>query len=78
VGARHHTGRDRHRRDQVIVEQEDPVLRIFSDGLPAKARQLTIRAEFLRRRGDYEVEVLATEAGGNQTVTEPSAANGAA
>jgi hypothetical protein len=57
---------------QVIVEQEDPVLRIFSADLPAKATQLTIPAEFLRRRGEYKVEVLAIEASGNQTLTEVS------
>jgi hypothetical protein len=55
---------------QVLVVQEDPVLRVFSADLPATATRLSVPAEFLQPRTEYKVEVLAIEAGGNQTLTE--------
>lgn len=54
---------------QVIVTREDP-LRVFSADLPASARSLTIPSEFLESGTEYKLEVLAIEAGGNQTLTE--------
>jgi hypothetical protein len=55
---------------QVLVVQEEPVLRVFSADLPATATRLTVPAEFVQPRTEYKVEVLAIEAGGNQTLTE--------
>ena len=57
---------------QVLVTQEEPVLRVFSADLPATARRLSVPAEFIQPRTVYKVEVLAIEAGGNQTLTEIS------
>jgi hypothetical protein len=55
---------------QVLVVQEEPVLRVFSADLPATATKLPVPAEFVQPRTEYKVEVLAIEAGGNQTLTE--------
>jgi hypothetical protein len=55
---------------QVLVVQEEPVLRVFSADLPATATTLPVPAEFVQPRTEYKVEVLAIEAGGNQTLTE--------
>ena len=54
---------------QVIVEREDP-LRVFQVTLPSAATSVTVPSEFLEAATDYEVEVLAIEANGNQTITE--------
>ena len=56
---------------QVIVEREDP-LRTFQVELPASATQVTVPSEFLQPGTDYNVEVLAIDAGGNQTITQSS------
>jgi Fibronectin type III domain len=55
---------------QVLVEQEEPVLRVFSADLPPTATQLSVPTEFVQPRTEYKVEVLAIESGGNQTLTE--------
>jgi hypothetical protein len=55
---------------QVLVVQEEPVLRVFSADLPATTTTLSVPAEFVQPRTEYKVEVLAIEAGGNQTLTE--------
>jgi hypothetical protein len=55
---------------QVLVVQEEPVLRVFSADLPATATRLSVPADFLQPRTEYKVEVLAIEVGGNQTLTE--------
>jgi hypothetical protein len=55
---------------QVLLVQEEPVLRVFSADLPATAASLTVPAEFVQPHTEYKVEVLAIEAGGNQTLTE--------
>jgi hypothetical protein len=56
---------------QVIVERVKPQpLRVFSVDLPATATQVTVSPEFLQANADYNVEVLAIEAGGNQTISE--------
>jgi hypothetical protein len=55
---------------QVLVVQEQPVLRVFSADLPATATELPVPAEFVQPGTVYKVEVLAIEAGGNQTLTE--------
>jgi hypothetical protein len=57
---------------QVLVVQEEPFLRVFSADLPATATKLSIPAAFVQPRTEYKVEVLAIEAGGNQTLTELS------
>jgi Fibronectin type III domain len=54
---------------QVIVEREDP-LRVFQVDLPATARSVDVPDQFIERDTEYVVEVLAIEAGGNQTITE--------
>jgi hypothetical protein len=46
------------------------VLRVFSADLPATATELPVPAEFVQPGTVYKVEVLAIEAGGNQTLTE--------
>jgi len=55
---------------QVLVVQEQPVLRVYSADLPATATTLPVPAEFVQPRTEYKVEVLAIEASGNQTLTE--------
>jgi hypothetical protein len=56
---------------QVIVEREKPKpLLVFSVALPATATQVTVSPEFLQGKATYKFEVLAIEAGGNQTITE--------
>lgn len=54
---------------QVLVVRENP-LRVFSVDLPEGATSVTVPGEFLERRVDYKVEVLAIEVSGNQTLTE--------
>jgi hypothetical protein len=54
---------------QVVVTREEP-LRVLSVDLPARARRLPVPAAFLQRGAEYKAEVLAIEAGGNQTLTE--------
>jgi hypothetical protein len=55
---------------QVIVTQELDVLpkRTFSVHVPASVTSVTVPAEFMQPDADYEFEVLAIEAGGNQTI----------
>ncbi|MCI0657052.1 MAG: hypothetical protein L0170_08270 [Acidobacteria bacterium] len=57
---------------QVIVEQIKPpsVHRVFSMTIPASTTQVTLPAELIQANGEYKFEVLAIEAGGNQTITE--------
>ena len=54
---------------RAIVEREDP-LRVFSADLPASATSVTIPREYLEPGTDYQIEVQAIEASGNQTLTE--------
>jgi hypothetical protein len=54
---------------EVVVERENP-LRVLTADLPATVTRLTIPTEFLERNVRYKVEVLAIDAGGNQTLTE--------
>ena len=56
---------------QVIVERDDP-LRTFEVTLPASATSVTVPPEFLEPDTEYDFEILAIEAGGNQTITESS------
>jgi hypothetical protein len=56
---------------QVIVERVKPQpLRVFSAELPATVTQVTVSPEFIQANAAYNVEVLAIEAGGNQTISE--------
>ncbi len=55
---------------QVIVVQEEPVVREFSVDMPADARSVTVPPEFFEPDATYKYEVLAVEASGNQTITE--------
>ncbi len=55
---------------QVLVVSEDEPERTFAADLLPDARRLPIPAAFLDEPGEYKVEVLAIEAGGNQTLTE--------
>ncbi len=56
---------------QVIVTQVLDVRpkRIFSVHVPASVTSVTVPAGFMRPNADYDLEVLAIEAGGNQTIT---------
>ncbi|HEV8577742.1 MAG TPA: fibronectin type III domain-containing protein [Thermoanaerobaculia bacterium] len=56
---------------QVIVEREDP-FRNFQATVPATATSVTVPPQFLEAGTDYKFEVLAIEAGGNQTISEGS------
>jgi hypothetical protein len=56
---------------EVIVEREDP-LRVFSVRVPATVTSVTVPPEFLEPGTEYKFEVLAIEAGGNQTISERS------
>jgi len=55
---------------QVVVMRESPTLRVYSVDLPAAATQVTVPAAFLEPGTVYKAEVLAIEAGGNQTISE--------
>ena len=56
---------------QVIVTQLLDVRprRMFSVHVPASVTSVTVPVGFMRPNADYEFEVLAIEAGGNQTIT---------
>jgi hypothetical protein len=53
----------------LVVSEVDPV-RTFAADLSPDTRQLPISAAFLEEPGEYKAEVVAIEAGGNQTVSE--------
>lgn len=53
---------------RVTFERADP-LRIFNVDLPADARSVRIPAGYLESGVEYSAEVLAIDAGGNQTLT---------
>jgi len=55
---------------QVIVERVKPTLRVFSVDLPATATDVTVPSAFMEPKTVYKFEVLAIEAGGNQTISE--------
>lgn len=55
---------------QVIVERLKPTLRVFSVDLPATATEVTVPSAFMEPKALYKFEVLAIEAGGNQTISE--------
>jgi len=55
---------------QVIIEREEPTSLVLSVDLPASAIQVTVPWEFLEPETTYKFEVLAIEAGGNQTISE--------
>jgi hypothetical protein len=58
---------------QVIVERVKPQpLRVFSVDVGAAATQVTVPPEFLEANAEYNFEVLAIEASGNQTISEGS------
>ncbi|MGH9160088.1 MAG: fibronectin type III domain-containing protein [Vicinamibacteraceae bacterium] len=58
---------------QVIVEQVDvEPKRVFSVHVPASVNSVTVPPEFLEPGVEYPFEVLAIEAGRNQTITESS------
>ncbi|MGB7951489.1 MAG: fibronectin type III domain-containing protein, partial [Candidatus Binatia bacterium] len=54
---------------QVVVDGGDPSRR-FDVTVPATATQVTVPPEYLQPDTEYEFEVLAIEASGNQTITE--------
>ena len=55
---------------QVIVEQEEPVLRVFRADVPADVTSISIAPEFMLPGVDYKFEVVAIEESGNQTLSE--------
>ena len=56
---------------QVIVEREEPEI-VFSVDLPASVTAVTVSPEFIEADTEYDFEVLAIEASGNQTISESS------
>ena len=56
---------------QVVVTRERP-LRVMEVDLPGSVHRLTVPSEFLQSNTKYKFEVLAIDAGGNQTLTERS------
>ena len=56
---------------QVVVTRERP-LRVIEVDLPGSVHRLTVPSEFLQSNTKYKFEVLAIDAGGNQTLTERS------
>ena len=56
-------------REKAMKTREDP-LRIFSADLPASVTHVRVPAQFLQRGTEYQLEVQAIEASGNQTLTE--------
>ena len=58
---------------QVIVSQVKPQpFREFSVFLPPTATQVSVSPQFLQGNAQYGIEVLAIDAGGNQTIAEGS------
>jgi len=58
---------------QVIVERVKPQpLRVFSVEVEAAVTQVTVSREFLQANAEYNFEVLAIEASGNQTISQGS------
>jgi hypothetical protein len=61
---------------QVIVEREDPRrlfgARVFNADVPASVTSVTVPPEFLEPDTEYDFEVLAIEASGNQTLSSSS------
>ncbi len=56
---------------EVVVETEQDPLRVFSvRNLPAATTSVSVPAEFLAGATAFKFEVLAIDAGGNQTITE--------
>jgi hypothetical protein len=56
---------------QIIVERLNP-LRVFTVNVLADTTSIQVPPEFMEAGTDYIFEVLAIEAGGNQTITEGS------
>jgi hypothetical protein len=56
---------------QVIVERvRSQPLQVFSVNVPGTITQVTVPPEFIQANAEYKFEVLAIEAGGNQTISE--------
>jgi hypothetical protein len=55
---------------QVVIEIEEPRLRVFSTDVGPQTTQVTVPPEFLDPGTEYKVEVLAIEEGGNRTISE--------
>ncbi|MCZ6695606.1 MAG: hypothetical protein O7A63_03600 [Acidobacteria bacterium] len=54
----------------VIVEREEPSLRVFTADLGPTTTSVTVPPEFMQPGTAYKFEVLAIEASGNQTISE--------
>ncbi|MCZ6726156.1 MAG: hypothetical protein O7A98_02235 [Acidobacteria bacterium] len=55
---------------EIIVEREEPSLRVFRADMGNRQTRVTIPREFLQRRREYKVEVIAIERSGNRTISE--------
>jgi hypothetical protein len=55
---------------QVVAEREEPSLLIFSVDLPADTTTATIPASFIALGDEFEFEIVARAASGNQTAVE--------
>lgn len=58
------------RYEVIVADESDTPKRTFSAVVPASVTKMTIPAAFMLPGGEYKFEVLAIEAGGNQTLTE--------
>jgi Fibronectin type III domain len=54
----------------LLTNEEQAPPQVFSADLPATTSELTVPAGFVEPGVEYKVEVVAVEAGGNQTLTE--------
>jgi hypothetical protein len=55
---------------QVVVEREEPEVRVFAVDLPPSATAVQVPPEFIALGMEFKLEVLAREASGNQTAVE--------
>ncbi len=60
----------------VVVEREEPSLRVFTADVGPEITSVTVPPEFMEPDTDYKFEVLAIEASGNQTISEREFATG--
>ncbi len=55
---------------EIIVEREEPTLRVFRADMGNRQTSVTVPSEFLQRGRTYKVEVIAIEKSGNRTISE--------
>jgi hypothetical protein len=55
---------------QLVVEQEEPVVRVFSADLPPNVTEMEVPDGFFVTEGEYKFEILVQETSGNRTAVE--------